>query len=377
MITQSIEAVDLVSMIERDLGPGRRYGRWVIFRCPFHDDKHPSLAVTNGDDRGPFWRCFAAACGKQGGPVKWLMEYNQMSYLDATIELTRGAYSGSGGRADEVSYEFEFPPGQAWQGRALDLIKWAEGNLWSDPGASQLIEWPEVDPGSGEVTTRQLSALDWLLGRGLSAETLKFWRVGYIPADGSKPFWNDSPERWGLTGKRVFIPQGILIPCFIGPDVWYLKIRRPGPKGQKYIHIRGGQRALYMAQTLEWQDTVVFCEGELDALLLWQEVGDLAGVVTLGSADNPFNVATWGVYLLYTTKRFVAYDSDAAGQEGAKKLDWLNPRQLTAPKIKPGDKDLTDYYKGGGDLRELVKARLPEYQKACSICPQEGLQGVF
>src|SRR5688572_25699894 len=78
--------VDLIALVERDLGQGRRSGRWMQFHCPFpghkHGDRNPSLSVSNGDgSRGPIWKCFA--CGMQGNPAKWLMEFRSMSYSDA------------------------------------------------------------------------------------------------------------------------------------------------------------------------------------------------------------------------------------------------------------------------------------------------------
>ena len=80
---------DLISQIERDLGPGKRSGRWVIFHCPFHDDKHPSMGVTNGDERrGPYFRCFAASCRVLGGPSMCLMEYHRLTYPEA-LGITR------------------------------------------------------------------------------------------------------------------------------------------------------------------------------------------------------------------------------------------------------------------------------------------------
>ena len=100
------------------------------------------------------------------------------------------------------------------------------------------------------------------------------------------------------------------------PDrVWYLKVRRAA--GQpKYTQVRGGQVALFGADTLPGRDVAVVTEGEFDAMLLHQEAGDLVGVVTLGSASARLPDA-WVPYLLGVQRLLVAYDADAAGVEGA------------------------------------------------------------
>jgi hypothetical protein len=126
----------------------------------------------------------------------------------------------------------------------------------------------------------------------------------------------------------------------------------------KYIHIRGGQHALYQAQTLEFYDTVVFCEGELDAILLYQEAQEIAAAVTLGSASNPLNIPTWGWCLLGVQRLFTAYDRDKAGMEGHLKLDWLSPIRLPIPQLRPQDKDLTDFHKSGGNLLKWLQDSL-------------------
>ena len=342
---------DLIALVERDLGPGKKSGRWSMFRCPFHQERHPSFAVTNGDKtRGPGFRCYA--CGKHGGPVTWLMEYHQMTLEDAKQAL-KGNYAPSLPQKALQPSEMpmETPPGAKWQQRAREIVKRAEDALWSEKGAFEILEWQETDPDTGKTVLKKLSALDWLFSRGLTEKTLRAWHIGYIPVT-----WHDQPEKWGLqSSKKVFLPKGVLIPGIVGKHAWYMKIRQPAGN-PKYIHVPGSKPALYMAQELDLQDTAVFCEGELDALLLWQEAGYLTGVVTLGSANNELNTFTWGLYLLNIHHWYTAYDQDKAGDQGSRKLDKFHARQLNIPRLKPHDKDLTDFFKSGGDLSDWLKS---------------------
>jgi hypothetical protein len=144
--------------------------------------------------------------------------------------------------------------------------------------------------------------------------------------------------------------------------VWYLKIRPSSLRvGQKYKHVRGGKQSLYRADTLTDGMPAVICEGELDALLLAQEVEDLSSVITLASASSELNLATWGLYLLRPSCFILAYDMDKAGNEGAEKLAWLHDVQrLNIPILREGDKDLTDFHKSGGILQPGKERIAPE-----------------
>lgn len=341
--------IDLITLVESDLGQGKKSGRWTLFRCPFHDDHKPSFAVTNGDDtRGPGFRCFS--CGKHGGPVTWLMEYRKMTLEDAKNAL-KGNYAHSP-RQNAIQpreMPLETPPGAKWQQRACEIVARAEEVLWTNKGAFEGFDWQEIDQETGKPVINKLSALDWLFSRGLTEQTLRAWHIGFIPVD-----WQDSPEKWGLPSeKKIYLPKGILIPCIVGNNTWYLKIRQPATK-PKYIQIPGSKPALYMAQELELHDTAVFCEGEMDALLLWQEAGCFTAIITLGSATNDLNTMTWGLYMLNIHQWFTAYDNDQAGEQGQQKLDWLHPKRLNIPQLKPHDKDITDFFKSGGDISDWL-----------------------
>jgi hypothetical protein len=349
---------DLIVLIEQDLGPGRKSGRWVLWRCPFHDDHTPSLAATNGDGtKGAHWQCFTCS-DKHGGPVAWLMEYKHMTKEEA-LNTLNGSRSNPGwpgrDRAESPLKFPDIPPCEAWQQRARLLIERAKDNLWGERGRKPIF-WQSNDPTTGEVITQQMTPLEWLIARGLREDTLRIFDIGYIPIA-----WQDEGKHWGQEHPVNIFP-GILIPCVIDHKVWYLKYRRPEGKPKKYLQILGSQPALYLIQTLEVVETgaVIFCEGEFDALLLWQEIqfDNLAAVVTLGSVTNELNTATWGVSLLNFPHRFQAYDSDPAGEKGGSKLEWMHTRRLTIPQLRPHDKDLTDFYMSGGSLREWLKNAL-------------------
>jgi hypothetical protein len=113
--------------------------------------------------------------------------------------------------------------------------------------------------------------------------------------------------------------------------------------------------ALFGADTLPGQDVAIVTEGEFDAMLLHQEAGEQAGVVTLGSAAARLPDA-WVPHLLGVQRLLVAYDTDTAGAEGAARWELTCPH---AQGIVPlAGKDVTDFYLAGGDLRTWVQFAL-------------------
>ena len=60
--------------------------------------------------------------------------------------------------------------------------------------------------------------------RGLSPETYRAFRLGYNPTN-----LYDDPGKWGLDGKKIWLPRGIVIPSFWRGKPWYIKVRRARP----------------------------------------------------------------------------------------------------------------------------------------------------
>lgn len=330
------QTTDLLALIEHDLGPGKKSTRWYLFHCPFpghaHGDKNPSLAVTPDNGR---YHCFT--CGRSGDCITWVMEREGLPFREACERLSAETYRlQSPAPLRQAVPEHDQPPGDAWQNAAWALVEAAEANLWDPVGA------------------RVLSYLH--NKRGLTDQTIKRYRLGYIPMDQQLP-----PEEWGYPpdSAPIMAFKGITIPGIIGSTIWYIKLRRPKGETPKYINIRGGRAALFGADNLRGADLILLCEGEFDAMLASQQIGDVIGCATLASATKTIDLATWGGYLLQARRVFAAYDMDQAGEAGAKKLADMcgNVRRIELPSM-PKVKDITDFYQAGGDLWQWLKASL-------------------
>ena len=94
MIPDYVKEIDLIALIESDLGKGESTGKWVKFDCPFckyiRRDSKKFLLVTNGDkNHGSGYVC--KFCQKSGNALSYLKEKRRMSYFEA-LDYLRGPY---------------------------------------------------------------------------------------------------------------------------------------------------------------------------------------------------------------------------------------------------------------------------------------------
>jgi hypothetical protein len=75
-----------------------KVGQEYVARCPFHDDKHPSLSVS--EDKGLF-HCFG--CGVGGDPIRFVELAEKVSFKDALSIL---------GIGDELQYRLSITQAQ-------------------------------------------------------------------------------------------------------------------------------------------------------------------------------------------------------------------------------------------------------------------------
>lgn len=210
----------------------------------------------------------------------------------------------------------------------------AQQNLWADIGKE---------------------ALAFLHGKGLTDDTIRTARLGLNPSD----LYFDR-QSWGLPAevkengkpKKLWLPAGLVIPYFLNGNIIRLRIRRP--EGEPRYYIVPGSDTKPMTWNLD-KKTLVILESELDGLLLNQEVGDLVGIVALGTAtakpDSHIHTALTGADLI-----LVALDTDEAGA----KASWSFWPETYGAKAKRWPcimgKDPSDAWKNGLDLRAWIVA---------------------
>jgi hypothetical protein len=175
--------------------------------------------------------------------------------------------------------------------------------------------------------------------RGLTKKTIKQYRLGY-------------------DGQRFTIPV-------YDADGELVNVRKYKPNAREHkdkmisIGAGHGEGRIYGLETLAEEETILYCEGELDRLIALQHglpaVTDTAGAPTFKSE--------WGK--LFKGKHvYIAYDEDAAGDSGAQKARKVMEmfaesvhRVTLNTGIKGGD--VTDFFvtcgRGKADMLEAMK----------------------
>src|SRR5262249_43747050 len=207
---------------------------------------------------------------------------------------------------------------------ALALVEASVARLWSPEGAE---------------------ALAYLTGpRSLAPETIRAARLGWCPG-------MDVPRGGGGT----FRAHGWVIPWFAGGRLALAKLRQPDGRRPKYAEaFRDPARlACYPGpEAIRPGRPLVVVEGEFDALALGEALGELAAVVTLGSASARREPVAL-VVMLAASPWFIATDRDPAGDKAA--AGWPARARRVRP---PLGKDWTEARAAGVDLARWWRAVL-------------------
>lgn len=161
---------------------------------------------------------------------------------------------------------------------------------------------------------------EWWHGRGLDDVTINRFFVG----------WD---------GKRYTIPAIYRLVPF---GVKRRQSEIDDGITAKYVSITGSRVGLFNADTLWNADSVVICEGEIDAMLL--ERWGYRAVTTTGGAGT-FK-PEWVRFFAHVKRIALLYDNDKAGREGAAKVHAMM-RRAEVITLPDGVKDVGELLTGG------------------------------
>ena len=144
------DSADIVEVVSKSVELKKR-GRNYFGLCPFHDEKTPSFSVA--PDKG-IYHCFG--CGKGGSALNFIIENEKLSFVEAVQQLGQQLgipveLSGS----DESSGFFD--------------------NMYKIHDAAATLYHKTL------FTERGQRALKYLMDRGLSRESIEFFKVGFAP----------------------------------------------------------------------------------------------------------------------------------------------------------------------------------------------------
>jgi DNA primase len=299
------------------------HGKDRLGRCPFHDDRTPSLVITPGAN---LWHCLGA-CQAGGSSIDWVMRAEGVSFRKA-VELLR---------ADSPSLGEPLPPVQGRQ----------QGPV---PKESTTMKLPVIGERSGddEALLRDVvgfyhatlkespEALAYLAKRGLqNLELVERFQLGFanrtlayrLP---SKDREAGATLRARLQGVGILRASGhehltgsLVVPVIAEDgrvtEMYGRKIT-PGlrPGTPLHLYLAGPHRGVWNLEAVAASKEIILCESLLDAMTFW-----CAGFrnVTASYGVEGFTADHLEAFRRHGTERVrIAYDRDEAGDRAAEKL---------------------------------------------------------
>ncbi len=312
--------------------------------CPFHHEKTPSFVVS---ETKQIFTCFG--CGETGDVFKFLQKQNNLSFIE-TLELLAKQY-GIEYKKKSASIDK-----QIYYDVNKKVARYFFQNFWKDNNIGR----------------------EYMLKRGIKAETLRKFGVGY--ADGEWTSLYDFLEKenvpknimkeLGLVSEsngKIFdkFRNRVIFPIFdtrgrvigfggrsIGDDMpKYLNSQ------ESYIFLK--KNNLYglnfSKEDVEKEDYIILVEGYMDVISLYQS-GINNVVASLGTALTENQVK---LIKRYTRNIVLSYDSDEAGIKAALRgIDIVEEQECKGKVLTISEgKDPDEFIKKNGrsEFLELVK----------------------
>jgi DNA primase len=308
--------IDIVDLVMRDGVRLKKTGKNFTGLCPFHADKNPSFYVSSETGR---YRCFA--CGAKGDVFDWVMKRQNVDFVEALSLLAHEAGIELKGRSETSKSE------RVSQQNAMEVAQ----RFFRDQFA------------------KSTAAQAYCERRGLKAEQLEAWGIGYAPDVGEALAVQLQRQGISLSEARsLFLvdqdPGGGYFDKFRGRLTFPIHDERGtlvafggrllGDGHPKYIN--SGDTPLYRKSRILYgmhqsrgamteSRRAVLCEGYLDVIAC-HRAGVPTAIASLGTSlteDHARLLKRW------CDEVTILYDADAAGQKAAARaVEVLNPEGL-------------------------------------------------
>ena len=291
----------------------KKAGSDLVGRCPFHDDREPSLVVSPAKN---LWHCLGA-CQAGGSVLDWVMRSEGVSFRHA-VELLRAGQAGrplSGPAPARSSVRRLAPPvgRDAGDAEALaQVVEYYHATLLGSPDALGYLRSRRVDdPEAIEVfrlghANRTLSYRLPTKERKEGAELRgRLQRLGVFRASGHE-------HLNGCVVVPITDSTGAVVEVYGRKLDWDPRTGQPA-----HLYLPGPHRGVWDHEGLTGGE-VVLCESLIDALSFW-----CAGYrnVTAAYGTAGFTDDHRAAFERHKVSRvLIAYDHDDAGDAAADKL---------------------------------------------------------
>ena len=306
VIEEVVSRNDIVDVISNYIKL-KKNGSSYVGLCPFHNEKSPSFSVSQSKQ---LYHCFG--CGVGGNVITFVMEYENMTFLEAVKLL----WDRAGMTLEETSYSEQEQKNRDIKTKLLEINKIAATYYYHN-----------LKSENGKV------GLDYFAGRGLTSNTINRFGLGYAGQTGnelyrylkSKGYDDELLKETGLFTyergihdkfwNRVMFPIMDINNRVIGFGGRVMGEAKPKYLNSPETRLFDKSRNLYGLNIarMSRKSNMIICEGYMDVIALHQ-AGFNQAVASLGTA---LTSAQANIMKRYTDNVLITYDSDEAGTKAA------------------------------------------------------------
>ncbi|OTG87717.1 DNA primase [Acinetobacter sp. ANC 4558] len=397
-IDQILDRTDIVDLIGQRVKL-KKSGRTYSGCCPFHQEKSPSFHVYRDKQ---YYHCFG--CQANGNAIRFLMDIDSRNFVDVMKDLAsqtgielpkdnqntkklvykREAKKTTPTVSDVSTPSSEtvippqtsqhFDPFEEFQNQDDPFLNFESSaflteDVVQDGNLFDLLE--SIAQFYEQQLPKSQTAQKYFKQRGLTDQTLQFWRLGYAPDDWQhleKAFpqdieglkllglirTSDSGRDFDLLRDRVIFPirdnKGRVVGFggrALNDDIKPKYINSPD---SEIFHKNQLLYGLYEGRKQKAQDWLMV-EGYMDVIAL-QQYGIYGAVATLGTASNTEHL---NILFKQNHRITIAFDGDMAGQKAARRT-----LEIALPLLNDG--------------RELKFFVLPNHHDPDSLIRREGVE---
>ena len=292
-----------------------RHGADLLGKCPFHDDRTPSLVITPAKN---LWHCLGA-CNAGGTAIDWIMRAEGISFRHA-VELLRADHlplAASPVQPVKHGTVRKLPPPIAREADdrvlLLQVVDYYNESLKQSPEAMKYLESRGLK--SSEMIDRfKLGFANRTLGYRLPAKNRaagaemrgRLQQLGILRESGHEHFN-------GSVVIPVFDAEGEVV------EMYGRKITAGLREGTPlHLYLPGAHAGVWNEEAVAVSKEIILCEALIDALTFWT-----AGFrnVTASYGVHGFTEDHRRAFEKYGTERvYIAYDRDEAGDQSADTL---------------------------------------------------------
>lgn len=358
-VRRIVDTADIVEVVS-DFVSLKRRGANYVGLCPFHNERTPSFSVNRAKG---FCHCFS--CHKGGGPVNFLMELEQMSYVEALRYLAR-------------KYNIEIKE-EELSAEEREAASQRESMFSANSFAMKRFESNMTDTPDGRDI-----GLAYFRERGINDVSIKKFHLGYaldkstdlLDAARKEGF---SDETLTATGLEIRTDDGRMYDRFKGRVIYPVlalsgkvvafggRTLRKDKNVAKYVNspeskIYLKRRELYglyqSRQAIAKKDRCILVEGYMDVISMHQS-GVENVVASSGTALTEEQVR---LIRRFTPNITVIYDSDPAGIKASlRSIDMLLSEGMNVKMLSLPDGDDPDSFAQSHSASE-VEAYLNEHE---------------